>query len=704
MATKPTLHIRQDIGSGDPIVLLHGMFGDGTQWAKIAALLAVDYRVIVVDLLGHGNSPRPVNATYSADEHVSYLRNTLESVKATQNLTVVGYSMGGAVALAYAKAFESEIAQLYLISTPFYLSTNQMIASNYAGSVLMTKASTGLFDLVERVLRGGKVDWAIRYANRSKVFHKMIGANENELEAEIVRKNLQQLVRLYNFAGNLKDLKVPTTFYAGKKDAFIVQGQLNALKQFNKNMHVQRLDIIKVDHMLVQNLPKQMAKLIAANKANTLHIGMDTGSGKPLVLLHGIESSSAYWRGVVPALAEHHRVIAIDLLGFGKSPKPLNVAYSLQDQVDWIKRTLNLIGVDRFDVAGHSLGSLVALALAADSPKRVNSLTMLSPVLVPSAHDSKNLIIKNMQYVEHLSDSSVVYSHIARAVGDKRIGKYLPSLRSVENAVKHQHAKALAQRAAQVDVTFAYGKKDPLVDASYVRKIANVFKRARVLPYDGVSHNFPLFKPQLMLEAVDGSLTHTIRPKANTIVPRSFAKQLVKLATPVLWAKSIGYIAVGLLLFSSLAPHVLTIGLSLYVINYGYKYIRGAFSLRNEHLSYIGYVLLGFLGVIVGYGLVKHPELSLKISVFVICALVLAVGLSRFIVALLWAKSKAMRSSLLLTGIFMTIAGTLALLGSLRSIYIIVYTVAVLLILRGAQFGMYAVGAFIMAYVRGFNK
>lgn len=704
MSKEATLFVRQDIGKGNPIVLLHGMFADGTQWQKIAKILQKQYRVISVDLLGHGKSPRPQNATYSAAEHVAYLRRTLESLHATQHVTIVGYSMGGAVALSYAKTYEQEVDQLYLLSTPFYLNPDQMIAANYTGSLMLTKLSTGLYSGLEKLLGSGRIDWLLRFGNRSKTFGKMIGAHENNLESEIVRKNLRELVHNYDFAGYLRDLSVPTTFYTGSSDPFIVQGQLNALKQFNSHMYVERLDIIKIDHMLVQNLPKQIAALVSANHTETLHVGADAGTGRPLVLLHGIESSSDYWRGIIPALAETRRVIALDLLGFGQSPKPLNIAYSLDDQVRWIQQTLTALNIDTYDVLGHSLGSLVALALAAAEPDKVKSLILIAPVFISAEEGVTNRLTNRIKDIQHFSDSSVVYSRTAQAIGDKRIAKYLPFLRTIENAVNQQNSRQLAQRAAGVPTKIIYGAMDPLTDTPYIRTIAALFKQADITVIPRVSHNFALYRPELLFEALDietANLKH--RPERLTKVPPSFAKQLVKLATPVLWLKSVAYIGIGLLLFTRFAPWVLTIGLALFVVTRGYKLIRGAFSLRNEQLSYIGYVLLGGAIVAVGYGLLKHPDTTIKIAVFTICGLVLLNGIMRLIVGGLWTRNKGFRNMLLLSGSLMTILGLLALAGGAISIHIIVYTIAVMTILYGIQFGVYACGAFAMAYVRGFN-
>ena len=117
-------------------------------------------------------------------------------------------------------------------------------------------------------------------------------------------------------------------------------------------------------------------------------------------------------------------------------------------------------------------------------------------------------------------------------------------------------------------------------------------------------------------------------------------QQVARLAVPVLVLKSLFFLSLGLLLFTNYAAATLVIGLALYVIIKGYRVIRGAFSLRYEGLSYLGYVLLGGVTMLLGYLLVKHPEKSLQIGVFVICAMIAVTGLTRLVVALAWTKSK----------------------------------------------------------------
>ncbi|MEU6237865.1 alpha/beta fold hydrolase, partial [Kitasatospora sp. NPDC047058] len=103
-----------------------------------------------------------------------------------------------------------------------------------------------------------------------------------------------------------------------------------------------------------------------------------TGTGTPLLLLHGIGHHWQAWEPVLPALAERHEVIAVDLPGFGASPSlPPGVPYGLDTVVPVLGRLCAELGIERPHVAGNSLGGLLALALGRAGLAR--SVTALSP-------------------------------------------------------------------------------------------------------------------------------------------------------------------------------------------------------------------------------------------------------------------------------------------------------------------------------------
>jgi pimeloyl-ACP methyl ester carboxylesterase len=102
----------------------------------------------------------------------------------------------------------------------------------------------------------------------------------------------------------------------------------------------------------------------------------EMGEGPPLVLIHGITSSSRTWRSVTPALAEHYTVIAPDLLGHGQSAKPRG-DYSLGAYASGVRDLLVALDVPRATVVGHSLGGGIAMQFAYQFPERVERLVLV---------------------------------------------------------------------------------------------------------------------------------------------------------------------------------------------------------------------------------------------------------------------------------------------------------------------------------------
>ena len=72
-----------------------------------------------------------------------------------------------------------------------------------------------------------------------------------------------------------------------------------------------------------------------------LHVAIDRGKGPVYVLLHGINSTGHDWDTVVTAMGFDRRCIALDELGYGNSPKPLDIDYTVDDHADAIDHTLD---------------------------------------------------------------------------------------------------------------------------------------------------------------------------------------------------------------------------------------------------------------------------------------------------------------------------------------------------------------------------
>ena len=100
------------------------------------------------------------------------------------------------------------------------------------------------------------------------------------------------------------------------------------------------------------------------------------------MLLHGVATSRLIWSRVAEPLARRRRVVAVDLPGFGESV-PAGPGFELERVADLLVERL---GMDRFDLVGHSLGGAVAVAVAARHPQAVRRLVLVAPAgLAPRA-------------------------------------------------------------------------------------------------------------------------------------------------------------------------------------------------------------------------------------------------------------------------------------------------------------------------------
>ena len=97
-----------------------------------------------------------------------------------------------------------------------------------------------------------------------------------------------------------------------------------------------------------------------------------------LLLIHGNASSARSWDELVPMLTRSHRVIRIDLLGYGRSAKPADRSYALPDQARRAGTAMDRLGVERVIVAGQSSGGAAATALAEQRPDLVAALVLIN--------------------------------------------------------------------------------------------------------------------------------------------------------------------------------------------------------------------------------------------------------------------------------------------------------------------------------------
>lgn len=145
--------------------------------------------------------------------------------------------------------------------------------------------------------------------------------------------------------------------------------------------------------------PKPM---FASSVADPSHQHKSPSTDSTAVLfLHGLFSSSSFWfdTNLVPRLSDEikarHRILAPDLLGCGRSPRPLDCAYTVADHIQALEKSIiQRHGLESFHVVAHSMGCIMALVLAARYPDRVRSITLIAPVYPPGDFDENGKLAR----------------------------------------------------------------------------------------------------------------------------------------------------------------------------------------------------------------------------------------------------------------------------------------------------------------------
>jgi pimeloyl-ACP methyl ester carboxylesterase len=126
------------------------------------------------------------------------------------------------------------------------------------------------------------------------------------------------------------------------------------------------------------NLPEGFADTFRSRYVDAGEVRLHAvtgGDGPPLLLIHGWPGSWYYWRLVMPALARHFEVVAVDQRGIGLSDKP-EEGYDAGTLADDLVALMDALGHERFAVVGVDTGMLIGYALAADHPDRVERVAL----------------------------------------------------------------------------------------------------------------------------------------------------------------------------------------------------------------------------------------------------------------------------------------------------------------------------------------
>jgi pimeloyl-ACP methyl ester carboxylesterase len=261
-----------------------------------------------------------------------------------------------------------------------------------------------------------------------------------------------------------------------------------------------------------------------------------TGSGPPILLLHGLGAFLESWNRVLPGLTQRHTAIAIDLPGFGLSA-PLESAYNPEGAAGFVLRFLDTLSIRRAVLIGSSLGGAIATLAAGRAPERCAGLVLVAPAgfgpwvtpaarlaTVPLVGESFIRVIKRHPWIgvrnafihrDRLPPDLIEMTRRSFADGAAgaatiRIVRNTIDLRGVKPPVLADVRRAAARVTAPSLVI--WGTRDRVVPPAYVTCVAEALQGVDIRMIEGAGHVPYIEQVDAFLAAVREFLARTSPP------------------------------------------------------------------------------------------------------------------------------------------------------------------------------------------------
>jgi pimeloyl-ACP methyl ester carboxylesterase len=229
----------------------------------------------------------------------------------------------------------------------------------------------------------------------------------------------------------------------------------------------------------------------------------DIGSGPTLVLVHGLGGDADQWAYCFKDLSANHRVVALELLGFGRSDKP-TITYRVAGFVEVLEGFLTALGIERASFLGHSLGGWIVATFALQFPDKVDKLILNDacgmdsgaskpPVdLNISTHENMRKMLESMFYDNSVVTNELVdlaYSlHLERNDGPT-IRRILETFSKPDEKLDHHISELKAP------TLLLWGEEDALTPMAVARNFQRLIRGSRLEAIPECGHFPCLEKP-----------------------------------------------------------------------------------------------------------------------------------------------------------------------------------------------------------------
>lgn len=126
------------------------------------------------------------------------------------------------------------------------------------------------------------------------------------------------------------------------------------------------------------------SKFIEIDGQSMHYIDEGASDGDTFLFLHGNPTSSYLWRNVMPFIKPHHRIVAVDNIGFGKSAQPRGLAYTYQMHYAFLESFIEEMGLEDIVLVIHDWGSVLGLNYAMEHSENVKGIAMMEAIVPPA--------------------------------------------------------------------------------------------------------------------------------------------------------------------------------------------------------------------------------------------------------------------------------------------------------------------------------
>jgi 2-hydroxymuconate-semialdehyde hydrolase len=251
------------------------------------------------------------------------------------------------------------------------------------------------------------------------------------------------------------------------------------------------------------------------------------GQGPPLLLIHGIPSSSYLWRDVIDPLSATFEVLAPDLLGYGDSDKRMDVDLSIAAHARYLVAFMESIGIHQAAVAGHDIGGGVAQLMAVDEPQRVARLILIDSIVDnnwPVADIARlkeaawDQIMVNIDLRKGLRNGLEAGMVTEGRVTDELVDEWtrpfqdIGGRRAYLRAARSLNSRDLTSRSKHIEeietpTLILWGANDKFLEPRWAETLKHKLRDATIEIIDPGGHFLPLDRPDAVVEAITRFLT-----------------------------------------------------------------------------------------------------------------------------------------------------------------------------------------------------